>query len=318
MTTFLGIRRADAAAWSRVFALWAAGVAVFGFVVLLLTKLQIEQLRAGQFAQQAAAYRDGHREFARLITGDVAFVYPTSVVVQFAAVGLAVIVTAWLGRRVLAFALPLIVLVASVAPSYWGQSGASPQPLGQDDWGYWTSLALNPQLITDRWSGASVYRDLAVWPLILGALFQTVLWLVPLVIAPARQAVSVPAKDVVVRAALPSAALALFVLALVPAPSGEAVYRAPLVAFAIGMSVIALATTPRPLAVRVTAAIIIPTVVAPIALTDRLSNDGQGWAVAAATAAAAVLTLALTAGLDWLRKRVASVSSPDEPLPTVA
>jgi hypothetical protein len=287
-------------------------------VVLLLTKFQLEQIRSAEFAQQAAAYRDGRDELARLITGDLAFIYPTSVVIQFAAAGLAIIATAWLGRRLLALALPFFVMVASIAPSYWGDGASAPQPLGQDDWGYWSSLALSPQMLLERWGGTHPYQHLTVWPLVLGSLFQVGLWCLPLIAAPATRIAALPWKVVIQRGLLPASVLALAVLAVVSPPTSEAIYRAPLVAFGIGLFATALATTARPFAVRVAAAILVPAVIAPIALSSALDNDQQGWALAVATAVSAGLALTLTTAQAWMRKHLTSRRTAEEPLPAIS
>jgi hypothetical protein len=288
-----------------VFVLWALGVTVYTIVVFLLTRYQLELLHTRDLANLAAALRDGDQPLVAMYSSDhqqLVYAFPTTVVVQFAVMGLAVIATAWTGRRLLAIALPFVVLVGSLAPA-WGAGGLTVTPLGQEDWGFWASLTGAPWVV----DGAGF----AVWPLVLGSVLQTCFWLLPLIAAPMNKTAPLPAKDVVARATLPSAALAIVVLAIVSAPSGEGIYRAPLVAFGIGVVATALATVSRPAPVRLLIAVAVPAAVVPIAHSNAFEQPAQLWALAGATAACAVLILGLTALVSWIQQRIGSDASTD-------
>ncbi len=278
--------------------LWVAAVSAYALILFLLAQFQMQRMQAWDMEQIVSALRAGNVEQATMY-GDssLAFYYPTSVLVQFAVIGLAVIGTAWMGRRALAAALPLAVTLASLAPAYWGESSVAPHPLGEDDLGLWGSLVSEPAMRS--------YSALPLWPLLLGSAVQITLLLLPLIAAPPIRS-NLPAKEVVLRAAIPAAALATIALAFVPAPSAQEIFRGPLVALVLSLLVTALASGRGPISLRIGAAVAIPTVLAPIVLSTSLDNAAQGWALAAATAGAAVFVLTFAAGLTWLRKRFGS------------
>lgn len=226
--------------------------------------------------------------------GGLAFYFPTSVLVQFALLGLAVLATAWLGRRWLAFSLPLAVMLASITHAYWGFGAVAPHPLGEDDLGLWSWLVLNPE---------RDYSAMAVWPLILGAGLQTLLLLVPLLAAPTTGSAPLPTKDVLLRAAAPAVGLALIALALVPPPTGESLLKAPMCVVALTYFVLALVTGDRPLWARVSSAVAIPALLAPVVLSPYLDNPAHGAVMALMTAVSSVLVLSITGGVEWARSR---------------
>lgn len=288
----------DRRAWSMVVVLWGMSVALFAVILYLLAAFQAERIEAFNLQQLVAALREGNAEQVGAIQANITyFYYPTSVLAQFAALGLAVIVTAWLGRRAVAVALPFVVVLASLAPAYWGEGTLSPQPLGQGDMNLWGTLVAEPAQLS--------YAGLPIWPLLLGSFVQVTLLVVPLVPAPSRLA-PLPAMDVMARALVPSALVALLALAFVPPPSAPELYRAPLIAVALALLVTALATGVGPLLVRIVAAIAVPTVIAPIALSSSLDNPAHGWLLAAVAAAGSVLVLVTTLGISWAKERFAS------------
>jgi len=291
-------------AWSRVMLLWAGSVAVFALVMYLLARGQLADFRAYEFAAIADALRAGNLEQASMYQPDPTRVlwYPTSVVIQFAILGLTVIATASIGRRAIAIAIPFIVLAASVAPAYWGEGGLAPQPLGHYDNDMWAWLVAEPAL--------GDYAALPVWPLLLGSAVQVILLLLPLVAAPAVKPM-LALSNAAGRAIVPGLALAVLALALVPAPSASEMYRAPVVAVTLAFIVTALATGRGPLGVRLTAAVAIPAVLAPIVLSTALDNDAQGVALSAAAATSAVVVLLFSFGLARLRSHVAAREGAD-------
>ncbi|MEO8106249.1 MAG: hypothetical protein ABI720_02935 [Actinomycetes bacterium] len=282
--------------WTKVAVLWASAVGAFALILYLLTAFQLEQLRRYSFEQAATALRNGEvRRAAAYLSDDYSFFYPTSLVVQFAALGLAVITTAWLGRRALAAALPFAIVVTSLAPSYWGEGPWAPQPLGEGDRGLWGSL-----------SGIDGFP---MWPFLLGSLVQLSLLLLPLVAAP-RVSAALPSMDAVFRALVPGAVLALIALAAVPSPSGQELWRAPLTALLLTALVTMLFTGDRPLVTRVAAAILVPAGLVPILLSTSLDNQTQGVGMTLAVAGGAALVLLLTAAMRWLQTRVRPVADP--------
>ena len=284
--------------WLDVTVLWAAAVSAYALVLFLLAQFQMQRMQAWEMEQIVSALRDGNVKQAAMYGAEpITMLYPTSVLLQFAVLGLAVIATAWLGRRALAVALPLAVTVASLAPAYWGEGSLAPHPLGENDWNSWGSLASAPAMES--------YRSLPLWPLMLGSAVQVTLLLLPLMVAPSVRT-NVPVKEVVLRAAIPAAALATLALAFVPAPSAQEILRAPLVALALSLLVTALASGRGPITLRVGAAVAIPAALAPIVLSTSLDNAVQGWALAAVAAGGAVFILTLTAALTWLRERFGS------------
>ena len=281
--------------WLDVAVLWVAAVSAYALILFLLAQFQMQRVQAWEMEQIVSALRDGNRLQANMY-GDssLAFYYPTSLLVQFAVIGLAVIATAWMGRRAVAVALPLAVTLASLAPAYWTEGSLAPHPLGEDDLGLWGSLVSEPAMRS--------YSALPLWPLLLGSAVQITLLLLPLIAAPPIRA-NLPSKEVAVRAAIPAAALATIALAFIPAPTAQEIFRAPLVALVLSLLVTSLASGRGPISLRIGAAIAIPTALAPIVLSTSLDNAAQGWVLAAATAVGTVFVLTITAGLSWLRNR---------------
>ncbi len=295
---------AEASAWLRVVLVWAGAVAVFALVMYLLARGQLEDLRAHELGAMADAFRTGNLKQAAMYQSDPTLMlwYPTSVVIQFALLGLAVIATASMGRRSIAIAIPFVVLAASFAPAYWGEGGLAPQPLGHYDNNLWAWLVSEP--------GMDKYAELPVWPLVLGSAVQVMLLLLPLVAAPAVKPL-LSLSQVVARAIIPGLALAVLALALVPAPSADEIYRAPVLAIALAFFVTAITTGRGPVAVRLTAAVVIPAALTPIVLSTALDNNAQGVAFSAAAAAAAVVVLLFGFGLERLRSRLSANDSTD-------
>jgi hypothetical protein len=276
---------------------WAASVTVFALVMYLLARGQLASLRANELAAMADALRAGNLEQAAMYQTDPTLVlwYPTSVVIQFAILGLGAIGTASMGRRSIALAIPFVAVAASFAPAYWGEGGLAPQPLGHYDNNMWAWLVSGP--------GMGKYAELPVWPLVLGSTVQVMLLLLPLVGAPAvRSRMSL--SQVAARAMIPGLALAVLALAFVPAPSSSEIYRGPVVAIALAFFVTALAAGRGPLVVRLTAAVVIPAAMAPIVLSTALDNNSQGVALSAAAAAASVVVLLFSSGLARLRSHL--------------
>ncbi|HEX5017831.1 MAG TPA: hypothetical protein VFX15_09635 [Actinomycetes bacterium] len=276
-------------------------VALFALILFLLSQHQLAALQARELERLSEALRLGNLEQASVIdASNLVSLFPTSVVVQFAVLGLAVIVTARMGRRAIAIALPFVVVVASLAPAYWGDGGLAPQPLGQDDWNLWGSL------VSD-W--VTPYDALPVWPLVLGAAVQTVLLLLPLIAVPKTSA-ALPAKHVVVRSLIPAAVLAVVALTVVPPTDSAGVYRAPLIAVALTAFVIALLTGIGPASARIAAAIGVPTATAAVVIGNPLDQAFPVWTLTIGTALCASLIVAISYGDTWVRREL----RPDEPL----
>ena len=283
--------------------LWAASVAVFALTLYLLARVQLETLRTWEMTGLAQALREGNLERAEAFAVDnIVLFFPTSVVTQFALLGLAVIATAWLGRRAIAVALPFVVFLTSFASAFWGEGASVPHPLGEYDSSLWGSLVMKPAM--------GSYTELPLWPLILGSIVQLVLLLMPLIAAPAVKPLFA-VRDVAARALIPALALAILALAMVPAPSSSELYRAPVVAIALAFFVVILSTGRGPLAVRLTAAIVVPTAIAPIVLSSALDDTGSGVAFTLATAAASIVVLLISFGLARLRSHLAAREGAD-------
>lgn len=269
-------------AWIKVAALWAACVGLFGLVLLLLSVIQQEQIRAYDLSTQLARVVAG-KDLLQ-VEDSIQLWYQTSTLVQFAAVGLAVLATAWLGRRVLAAALPLIIAISSLAPAYFGQGTLAPHPIGESDSNVWGSLVLQPTISP---------VETATWPLYLGIAVQTALLLLPLLAAP-RTAAPMPSHDTLVRAAVPAAILALLALALLEPEAGSTLWHVPAIAAALTYLVLFLAEGTRPRGLRILAAIAIPTVLAPVVLESALENPAHGYLAAALVAISSAAVLAYT------------------------
>lgn len=219
------------------------------------------------------------------------------------------IVTAWLGRRALAFAVPFVVMLASMAPGYWGNGSLAPQPIGEYDLSLWGWLVFNRH---------QDYSSLPIWPLVLGSCVQLGLLLVPLVAAPSMRRAPLPTRDTLLRTAVPAAGLALLMLALVQPPDGEAVLKASLCAVALTYFVVALAAGERQTWARLTAAVAIPAMLAPVVLSSYLDDPAHGAVMVAATALSSALVLFIIGAMQWARTRGTDEEAHDTSLQPVA
>lgn len=268
--------------WLSVVTLWAASVGGYALILFLLVQHQVMAVQGRQLTAIAEAAQAGALDRVEAWATPVETYYPTSAVVQFAAMGLAVVATAWLGRRLLAWALTATVLVAPLAAAPWGQELLVPRPPGEGDTYLWGALA-------QPTSGGP-----PLWPLVLGAVVQVALLQLPLLAAP-RVPAPVPAREVVQRALLPAAVFAVVTLAVVPPPTAREIFRAPMIAVGLTLLVIALMTGGGPAWVRLCASVAVPAAITPMLLEATFSNSRQvvgGVAVAAGCAAAVVLVSA--------------------------
>ena len=263
-------------------------------ILYLLAALQRQQIQAADLALLTRALRDGNTEQVAAITSNPShwLQYPTALLAQFAVVGLVVIACAWLGRRTLAVAVPIVVALGSLAPAHWGDGPQTPHPIGEDDSGLWGGLA------REGWNVGTTGRPdngvLPTWPLWLGIAVQTMLLVLPLVAVPRARSAPLPSRDALLRAAVPAAVMCVGAIALVPAGSSGELVQAAIVASSLAYLVTFLMVGDRPRLVRLTLAVIIPAVVAPILLETRLDTSGQGALLALVVGVMAVIVVALT------------------------
>lgn len=288
----------DIRGWGRVVALWAGSVAAFGVILYLLAALQRQQLHAADLARLTRALREGNSEQVAVSASSLGYglQFPTTLLVQFAVLGLVVVVCAWLGRRGLAVAVPVAAVLASLAPAYWGEGSQTPHPIGEDDSGLWGGLARDGGSLGA--TGWSDYGAWPTWPLWFGIAVQTMLLLLPLAAAPRAGSAPLPSKDALLRAAVPAAVMGVAALAVVPAGSPGELIQAAVVAAALGYVVTFLMVGDRPRFARVALAAVVPAVTAPVLLETRLDTPGQGLLLALVVGAMSLIVIALT-GLTW-------------------
>jgi hypothetical protein len=294
--------------WLDVGVLWVAAVGAQALIIFLLAQFQLQQGQAWTLDQIASALRAGDIERADgLGSSPWSFVYPTELLIRFSLVGLAVIALAWTGRRALAWALPFAVAIVSISPAYWGHGALAPHPLGEGaDWNLWGSLVLRPA--TPNVDGVPT------WPLVLGVAVQTALLLLPLVAAPARHAV-VTMASAFRRAAIPTAAVALVVMASVEYPSVDELYRVPGAALVLGFVAGAVATGAGSAMARIPAAIAVPAIIGPILLSNFSDNTRQYVLLSLAIACGAAFIVLGTLAAPRVHERFTTLRHADPAVP---
>lgn len=300
--------------WLRVLALWAGSVGVFGVILYLLAALQRQQIQAADLALLTRALRDGNPEQVAAITSNPSYwlQYPTSALAQFAVVGLVVIACAWLGRRMLAVAVPMVVVLGSLAPAYWGDGPQAPHPIGEDDSGLWGGLAREGWNVgTTGWPANGA---LPSWPLWLGIVVQTMLLVLPLVALPRVRSAPLPSRDALLRAAVPAAVMCVAAISLVPAGSSGELVQAAIVASSLAYVVTFLMVGDRLRLARVTLAVMLPAAMAPVLLETRLDTPGQGALLMLVVGVMAVIVVALTGLTRRLQTHAARAPSVASPL----
>ncbi len=283
--------------WADAGILWAAAVGAQALILFLLAQFQLQQSQTLKMQQVVELIARGDLASARRYGAEPDyFYYPTEVLVQFALVGLAVVLLAWTGRRALAWALPLTIAVVSIGPAYVSQGPTSVMPIGEgDDWYLWASLVLPP--------GTERPGDASTWPLLLGVVVQTVLLLLPLIAAPVRHA-SVPLTTALRWAALPATVVAVVALATLELPSTRQVYAVPLTAFLLTLLAGVIATGAGGTWQRLTAAVAVPAFIAPIVMPIDTTNIRQDVGLGLIVAAVSALVLLGMFALPTLRRRI--------------
>jgi hypothetical protein len=255
--------------WSDALALWVAAVAAQALVLFLLAQFTLQQHLARDSELTAVLIRRGELEAAASLASQPAYLlFPASVLVVFALVGLAVLALAWTGRRTLAWLLPIGVALASIGPAWRAQGATAPHPISElrSDWLGWGSLVAGPN------------QDLgsaAIWPLVLGVGVQTALLMLPLVSTPVRRA-EVPLSTAVRWAAVPTAVLMIASLAFTPDPGADDPYRLPVTAAVVGLLAGAMATGAGTPWVRLPAAVLVPAVTGLTMITLEPTDALQG------------------------------------------
>lgn len=295
--------------WSDVLVLWVAAVAAQALILFLLAQYQLQQVQAMHAEVVASLIGQEKLEAAAQWAAEPAYLYyPTAALVQFALVGLAVVITAWVGRRPLAWLVPFGVALASIAPAYTSRGPLVPQPISElGDTSLWGALGVAP--------AQNSVEGVPTWPLLLGVAVQTALLLLPLVAAPMRRAplsMAVAAR----RAALPTVAVAILAVATIQYPSTDDLMRMPVAIALVGLLAAGIATGAGSPWLRLPAAVLAPAFVGPFVIpidtTDALQDAVLGVGVAVGAAVIVLGTLAT----PWVDAQLAALrhrSGPEVP-----
>lgn len=261
--------------------LWVAAVAAQALVLFLLAQFALQQQLAWDSELIATLLSRNEVEAAESLAAQPAYlVFPASVLVIFALVGLAVLALAWVGRRTLAWLLPFGIALASIGPAYRSPGASAPQPISElrSDWLGWGSLVSGP---------SPDLTTASTWPLLLGVAVQTALLLLPLVAAPVVRA-EVSLTRAVQLAAIPTAVLVIVSLAFTPYPGPADLYRLPLAAAAVGLIAGAMTTGVGTPWLRLPASVLVPAVTGLTVITLEPTDALQGVVHAALVATGAL------------------------------
>jgi hypothetical protein len=291
--------------WVDAWALWLVAVGAQALVLFLLAQYQLQQLQTLKMREVVDLIARGELASARRYAAQPDyFFYPTEILVQFALVGVAVILLAWTGRRALAFALPVALVAVSIGPAYVSQGPTSVTPIGEGgDWSLWASLALLP--------GSEQPGNASTWPLLLGVVVQTVLLLLPLIAAPTRQP-AVPLSTAVGWAAIPATFVAVIALATLEFPSANQLYTVPLAGFFLTLLAGAIATGAGGTWQRLGAAVAAPAFIAPIVMPIDTTNTRQDVALGLMVAAVSALLVLAILALPSLTRRATHLDAPTD------
>ncbi len=283
--------------WTDAGILWAAAVGAQALILFLLAQFQLQQLQTLKMQQVVELIARGDLASARRYGAEPDyFLYPTEMLVQFALVGVAVVLLAWTGRRALAWALPLALAVVSIGPAYVSQGPLSVTPIGEGgDWSLWASLVLPP--------GTERPGDASAWPLVLGVAVQTVLLLLPLIAAPVRRS-PVPLMTAVRWTALPATFVAVIALSTLEVPNTSQLYTVPLAGFLLTVLAGTIATGAGGTWQRLAAAVAVPAFIAPIVMPIDTANVRQDVGLGLIAAAVSALVLLGMFALPTLRRRL--------------
>ena len=283
--------------WTDAGILWAGAVGSQALILFLLAQFQLQQLQTLKMREVVDLIARGDLVSARRYGAQPDyFYYPTEILVQFALVGVAVILLAWTGRRAFAFALPVALVAVSIGPAYVSQGPTSVAPIGEgDDWNLWASLVMLP--------GSEQPGDASTWPLLLGVVVQTALLLLPLIAAPARQP-AVPLSTAVRWATLPATFVAVIALATIEFPSANQLYTVPLAGFLLTLLAGAIATGAGGTWQRLAAAVAVPAFIAPIVMPIDTTNTRQDVGIGLIAAAVSALVLLAMFALPVVRHRL--------------
>lgn len=283
--------------WLDVTLLWVAAVGAQALILFLLMQHQLQQWHTLKFESVANLLREGQVKAAAAQAASTDYIaYPTDALVDFALVGLAVMALAWTGRRTLAWALPLLVALVSLSPSFSTGGSASLQPISElGDWSLWQSLS------------AGLPGDLLgqSWALLLGVVVQTALLMLPLVAAPRRRS-QVSLVAAARTAALPTVGVMVLALATLEYSSLNELYWMPLAAVAVGLLAGGIVTGTGSAWVRLPAAVGVPAilgaVVMPLDLSGAAPDAASGFGVAVAALIVAVGTASAPSIHEWLAR----------------
>jgi hypothetical protein len=291
--------------WVDAWALWLVAVGAQALVLFLLAQYQLQQLQTLKMREVVDLIARGELASARRYAAQPDyFFYPTEILVQFALVGVAVILLAWTGRRALAFALPVALVAVSIGPAYVSQGPTSVTPIGEGgDWSLWASLVLLP--------GSEQPGNASTWPLLLGVVVQTVLLLLPLIAAPTRQP-AVPLSTAVGWAAIPATFVAVIALATLEFPSANQLYTVPLAGFFLTLLAGAIATGAGGTWQRLGAAVAAPAFIAPIVMPIDTTNTRQDVALGLMVAAVSALLVLAILALPSLTRRATHLDAPTD------
>lgn len=291
--------------WVDAWALWLVAVGAQALILFLLAQYQLQQLQTLKMREVVDLIARGELASARRYGAQPDyFFYPTEILVQFALVGVAVILLAWTGRRALAFALPVALVAVSIGPAYVSQGPTSVTPIGEgDDWSLWASLVLLP--------GSEQPGNASTWPLLLGVVVQTVLLLLPLIAAPTRQP-AVPLSTAVRWAAIPATFVAVIALATLEFPSANQLYTVPLAGFFLTLLAGAIATGAGGTWRRLGTAVAVPAFIAPIVMPIDTTNTRQDVALGLMVAAVSALLVLAILALPSLTRRAKRLDAPTD------
>ena len=108
--------------WVDAGALWLVAVGAQALILFLLAQYQLQQAQTFKLQTVVGLISDGDLSSAQRYGAETDFLYyPTEVLIQFALVGLAIVMLAWVGRRSLAWTLPFGIAALSISPAYVSQ-----------------------------------------------------------------------------------------------------------------------------------------------------------------------------------------------------
>jgi hypothetical protein len=253
----------EAGSWRKVAALWATAVAAQALILLVLNQHGNIVIKSHDLEGVARLLADGRVKDAKnLVDWSFQAPFPTEILVQYALLGMAVILLAWVGRRSLALALPFLIGIVSMSPTFSDVAAITPRPISElDDSWLWQALQMN--------TTGTFLPD--TWPLLVGVALQTALLLLPLAAAPPR-IVDVSLASAVKAAALPTLAVTVLALTTLQYSTVTELYWMPAVALSVGLLAAAIVTGAGSAWVRIPTAVAVPAVLGAVTMPFNFST----------------------------------------------